>query len=589
MSVHIHYVIACLICEVFFVYIHRKSSNVKQLFGMLFIPVSLYLLTYRYSLLPIRAELQVYAMSIACFISTIFLCTLSFGTPKTERVQMKVPISFSLMSFLLIFLAYGIPWLVKAFPLDDPDVVLFALFQNNAGTKDFVWNLIWENILCPTLMIYVPVSLIFVALSAAVYCSKRTWCFKLLKCKIRIYSSVNIWFTLKQLCVVLFLCALFVFCMVVPKLFFPVINICDAYFESNKRYDSQLYLSEYVFPDSVTITFPQKRRNLIYIMMESMEVNFKDYTPEINRITEENVSFKPGGVDVAMTGMTIFAQVAKNCAIPLNVPYGLTNSDDIYSFLPNAKCLMDILAENGYDQVYVQGSDGTFSSKRNFWNQHKVEKFHDFPYYKKEKIVPRDNEIFWGLSDKTLYKLMQRELKEFENDSLKPFALYAMTVDTHFPEGNVSEGCDISETELSQYPSILRCASRQLSEFLQWAQKQSWYDNTVVVVVGDHTWKTFTDLLNLPKDDPLYWINIFINAQQPIIVNREFSSFDMYPTILEAMNVEISGHRLGLGTSLFSTEKTLLERMPRNTLDSMIVKKSFQYDYFMFGGAFKRD
>ena len=34
----------------------------------------------------------------------------------------------------------------------------------------------------------------------------------------------------------------------------------------------------------------------------------------------------------------------------------------------------------------------------------------------------------------------------------------------------------------------------------------------------------------------------------------------MFPTILESMGVKIDGGRLGLGTSLFSNEKTLVER-----------------------------
>ena len=59
----------------------------------------------------------------------------------------------------------------------------------------------------------------------------------------------------------------------------------------------------------------------------------------------------------------------------------------------------------------------------------------------------------------------------------------------------------------------------------------------------------------------------------------------MFPTVLEAMNMDIEGHRLGLGTSLFSSEKTLLERMPKTTLDSMLKVKSYQYDYFMQGGS----
>lgn len=589
MSIHIHYIIACLICEIVFVILHRQSSNTRQVFGMAFIPVSLYLFTYRIPFLVTGRWFEIYGTSIICFITALFLCTMFFEPHKKEKAKRKIVAVLAISSFILIFLIYGIPWLIKTLPINNPDAVLFTLLQNKAGTEDFVWNLIYVNILKPTLIIYIPASIIFIILSTIIFFSKKTWCFKIFRYTIRLHSGTNVWFTLNQFYRTLFFVSFLVFLIVVPKLMFPLKDICRAYFESSKRYDSQLYLNEFVFADSVTIKFPQEKKNLILIMLESMEVNFKDYTPEINKIAKENISFAPGGVDVTKTGWTMAAQVAKLCGIPLFLPNGMDNNDSIYSFLPNIKCLTDIFAENGYNQVYVQGSDGTFSSKRNFWNQHNVDKFHDFPYYKKEKIVPRDNEIFWGLSDKTLYRLMQRELNEFEKDSLKPFALYAMTVDTHFPEGNLSDGCFVSETESSQYPSILRCASRQIDDFLQWAKKQSWYENTVIFIVGDHTWSTFTELLNLPKEDPLYWVNIVVNSQiQPDNVNRTFSSFDIFPTVLEAMGVEIDGHRLGLGTSLFSTRKTLLEKMPKTVLDSLLRIKSYQYDYFMQGGSFWR-
>ena len=63
----------------------------------------------------------------------------------------------------------------------------------------------------------------------------------------------------------------------------------------------------------------------------------------------------------------------------------------------------------------------------------------------------------------------------------------------------------------------------------------------------------------------------------------------MFPTVLEAMGVNVPGHRLGLGTSLFSAEKTLLEKMHIDTLNAEIREKSYQYDYFMNGGSFKRE
>ncbi len=587
MSVHIYYVLACLVLETFFVVVHRKSSNVRQIFGMFFIPFSLYLLTYRYSILSFLDGFQICTNSIISFVLTLFLCSLSFETCEYKRTNVFSLLWFSLFSFLLIFLSHGIPWMIKAFPLENPEAILFTLQQNNAGTEGFVWDLIWQNILLPSLLVYAPICIIITIFSLIIHYSKKIWSFKLFRYKARLYPGANLLYPLKQLFKVVLAFSLIIFLIIAPKLILPLIDICRVYMEPEKKQNSQLYLREYVFPDSASIAFPQEKKNLIYIMLESMEVNFKDYTPEINRISQENVSFKPGGVDVVMTGWTMAAQVSKLCGIPLSLPRGLENSDSIYSFLPYVKCMTDVLGENGYHQIYVQGSDGTFSSKRNFWHQHSVKEFHDFPYYKKEGAVPNNKEIFWGVTDRTLYGLAQKELDELRKDFSKPFALYMMTVDTHFPEGYMSDGCAVAESETSQYPSALRCASKQVESFLKWAETQDWYKNTVIVIVGDHTWSTFTDLLNLDGNAPLYWINVFLNTRNmPLNVNRNFCSFDMFPTVLEAMGVEIAGHRLGLGTSLFSDEKTLLEKMPKPTLDSILKVKNFQYDYFLHGGSF---
>lgn len=587
MSIHYHFIIACFVCEVIFIILHRKSSNVRQLFGLALIPVSLYFFTYKKSLLPSWNGLEVYVTSIICTIGILFLCTLTLEKDELRLEKKVKTIVFAVLSFFLIIFIYAVPWLVDAFPLDNPDAILFTLLQNKAGTEGFVWDMVWRNVLSPSLSVYVLICVVLFLVAVEVRLSKKRWCFRFFKLKLCLKSGLNIWIPLKQLSFLLLICSFLVFCIVVPRLIFPVIDVCEAYFESNKRCNSQLYLNEYVFPDSVKIEMPERKRNLIYIMMESMETNFKDYTPEINRRSKENISFSPGGVDLAMTTWTMAAQVAKMCGIPLNVPQNMENNDFINSFLPNVKCLPDILAEYGYKQVYVQGSDGTFASKRQFWNQHHVDEFHDFPYYTKKNVVGKEKEIFWGVTDKTLYGLIQEELKELANDSAKPFALYAMTVDTHFPDGYLSEGCEISENEVSQFPSVLRCSSRMLDSFLKWVKDQDWYENTTIVVAGDHSWVKFNDVMGIPKSEPLYWINFFVNSQAiPPKQNRKFGSFDMFPSVLEALGVTISGHRLGLGTSVFSAENTLLEKMHIDTLNAKIREKSYQYDYFMNGGDF---
>ena len=291
MSIHYHFIIACFVCEVIFIILHRKSSNVRQLFGLALIPVSLYFFTYKKSLLPSWNGLEVYVTSIICTIGILFLCTLTFKENQAKKEKWMMTIVFAVISFFLITFSYGIPWLVKAFPLDNPDAVLFTLLQNKTGTESFVWDMVWRNVLRPTLLTYVPICVALFLLAMVVRLSKKKWCFNFFRIRMSLDSGSSVWVPLRQLSTLFFVCFLVVFFVVVPKLVSPLYKLCEAYFESNKRSNSQLYLNEYVFPDSVSIEFSERKRNLIYIMMESMETNFKDYTPEINRLSKENISF----------------------------------------------------------------------------------------------------------------------------------------------------------------------------------------------------------------------------------------------------------------------------------------------------------
>jgi phosphoglycerol transferase len=53
---------------------------------------------------------------------------------------------------------------------------------------------------------------------------------------------------------------------------------------------------------------------------------------------------------------------------------------------------------------------------------------------------------------------------------------------------------------------------------------------------------------------------------------------DIFPTVLAAMGFEIEGDRLGLGTNLFSEEKTLAEKKGLEWMDQEFSKSS---DYYL--------
>ena len=60
-----------------------------------------------------------------------------------------------------------------------------------------------------------------------------------------------------------------------------------------------------------------------------------------------------------------------------------------------------------------------------------------------------------------------------------------LTVDTHFEDGFRCELCR-DDFEGNQYANAFACSSRQVSEFVRWIQEQDFYDNTTIVLNGDH-------------------------------------------------------------------------------------------------------
>ena len=53
---------------------------------------------------------------------------------------------------------------------------------------------------------------------------------------------------------------------------------------------------------------------------------------------------------------------------------------------------------------------------------------------------------------------------------------------------------------------------------------------------------------------------------------------DLYPTTLGALGAKIEGNRLGLGTNLFSNEKTLIEKYGVEYVNKELKKVSRFYD-----------
>ena len=356
--------------------------------------------------------------------------------------------------------------------------------------------------------------------------------------------------------------------------------------------DSDFIKEHYVDPTSATLTFPEEKRNLIYIFLESMESTYadtsagglitEDFIPELTQLAKENVSFSHtsgvgGAYSYAGTTWTAAAMVTQTSGIPIKVPLTADTYGGQDEFIPGIVSIGELLEQQGYNQTLLLGSDAAFAGRDSYFTEHGNYNIVDIVSLKAEGRLPEDYLEFWGYEDQKLFGYAKEELTKLAEQN-KPFNFTMLTVDSHFPDGYLCSLCENTHEE--QYANVLNCASKQVYAFIEWVKSQSFYENTTIILSGDHLTMDPKFLADIDENYQRTVYNCIINAPiDPVAEKeREFATFDMFPTTLAAMGVEIEGDRLGLGTNLFSDQKTLTEQYGYENLSNELGKKSSFYN-----------
>ena len=361
--------------------------------------------------------------------------------------------------------------------------------------------------------------------------------------------------------------------------------------------ETTIYEDYYVDGRELDLVFPKEKHNLIVIFAESMEssliteVNggFWDYSviPELEELALDNTNFshnsKIGGAySTNGTTWTVSGLVAQTAGVSMSV-FAQNNNNNNYTkdtFMTGAYSLGDVLKENGYNLEIMFGSDASFGGRRQYFTNHGNYQIFDYTYAHNNKLVT--DYIWWGFEDYKLFDFAKVELEKLANKD-EPFNLMLLTADTHFTDGCIDcvrEEYKINKYE-TQYENVYNASSREIGEFVNWIKKQDFYENTTIVILGDHLsmQPNFFGSHNQNNESRNIY-NAFINSSVDTSYdkNRVFSSLDMYPTILASIGVDIPGDRLGLGTNLYSGKKTLFEELGRDYVNGELGKKSKYYN-----------
>ena len=206
----------------------------------------------------------------------------------------------------------------------------------------------------------------------------------------------------------------------------------------NRGTASSFIDDNYVDPQNVEIAFPEQRRNLIYIYLESMETTYSDfenggafetnYIPGLTDLAETYESFSGdenrlnGGYAMSNTTWTMGAMFGHSTGLPLTIPIDGSNMDSQDSFFPGIIAIGDILEDAGYQNSLLIGSKAVFGGRKLFYEEHGNYQIFDWEYSNRYGEIPKDYYVWWGYEDHILFKNAKKHLTEL-NKSDQPFNL----------------------------------------------------------------------------------------------------------------------------------------------------------------------
>lgn len=348
----------------------------------------------------------------------------------------------------------------------------------------------------------------------------------------------------------------------------------------NQSVYSELYEKEYVNPKDVTFKFPEKKRNLIVLYLESMEEDYADSAlvsenliPNLSNYMQKEMSF-PNFYQMPSQDYTMAAIVSSMCGVPYRTPKGV-NPYQIKNFLPHLKCYPQVLKENGYENYVLKSTDLSFSNARKFYTLHGFDHLKDKTDIQNEIDLEKNKGTSWGYNDRTYYRLAREELLKIAAEN-EPFMFVMVTLDTHEPDIYLDKQC---EKRFGDQKDVVRCADDMASEFLAWLQQQDFYENTTVLVMGDHPETGKNNVYPEHKNRKI--VQFILNPAENTTAkpHEVWSTIDLAPTVLDALGVDYANGSFGLGRSLLRADPTLYETY-HNRLSNEILKGSRVYDTF---------
>ena len=284
---------------------------------------------------------------------------------------------------------------------------------------------------------------------------------------------------------------------------------------------------------------PELKKNVVLISIESLSAEFLEHygndqkiMPFLDSLADKSLMF----TNLYATGnRTVRGLEALTLCIPPTAGESVVKRENN----KNKFSTGSVFKSKGYDVKFLYGGYSYFDNMKEFYKGNGYE------------IVDRNNfkpnEIsfanVWGVADEDMAK-KAIQVMNAEAKAGKPFFHHWMTVSNHrpftYPEGRI----DIPGTAKSRDGGV-KYTDYSLRKFFEMAKKQSWYKNTVFVIVADHC-ASSAGKTELPMDK--YRIPGLVFSEgfiKPEKFTQTMSQIDVMPTVLGLLNFKYQSKFLG--------------------------------------------
>ncbi len=301
--------------------------------------------------------------------------------------------------------------------------------------------------------------------------------------------------------------------------------------EKAEKIVNRLYQVE---KDTTIRVLTTERPNILLIMLESWSADVieaitgeKGITPRFNKLVNDGILFTETYVTGNRSEQSMVSIFGGFPATPI---VSLSHNLDKILKLPS---LIKILNGEGYHTSFYFGGQLIYGGIRSYLLVNEFDLIIEQKDFDKElpqgKLGYHDEYVF----DRFLSDLITTE---------EPFFSVVFTQSSHSPyDQPKSETIQFAELE-NEYLNSVYYTDGCLGDFMDGAKKQDWYDNTLFVIVADHSHTTHKDWSVLSKEYrriPLFFYgNVIKEEFRGTKTDRITSQNDIATSILKQMNLD---------------------------------------------------